>query len=74
MYLKKHEPLFQKLNGLQNQGQENHSRSVNDFVFLNQVLPIVVFFSTVMSMLYHLGIMQWLVGKVGIVTSRFSFA
>ncbi|KFO93308.1 Solute carrier family 28 member 3, partial [Buceros rhinoceros silvestris] len=30
-----------------------------------QVLPIVVFFSTVMSMLYHVGFMQWLAGKVG---------
>uniref|UniRef100_A0A663MXK4 Solute carrier family 28 member 3 n=1 Tax=Athene cunicularia TaxID=194338 RepID=A0A663MXK4_ATHCN len=27
------------------------------------VLPIVVFFSTVMSMLYHVGFMQWLIGK-----------
>ncbi|XP_040397121.1 solute carrier family 28 member 3 [Cygnus olor] len=36
-----------------------------DHLFAFKVLPIVVFFSTVMSMLYHLGIMQWLVGKVG---------
>lgn len=64
MYLQKHDPLFQKINGLQNQGKENHSESVNDFVSPNQVLPIVVFFSTVMSMLYHVGFMQWLIGKV----------
>ncbi|KAK1213862.1 S28A3 protein, partial [Pygoscelis papua] len=64
-YLQKHDPLFQKINGLQNQGKENHSKSVHDFVSPNQVLPIVVFFSTVMSMLYHIGFMQWLVGKVG---------
>uniref|UniRef100_A0A8C0F9B6 Solute carrier family 28 member 3 n=1 Tax=Bubo bubo TaxID=30461 RepID=A0A8C0F9B6_BUBBB len=44
---------------------ENHHRSVNDFVSPNQVLPIVVFFSTVMSVLYHVGFMQWLIGKVG---------
>ncbi|KAK2517738.1 Slc28a3 [Columba livia] len=30
-----------------------------------QVLPVLVFFSTVMSMLYHIGFMQWLVAKVG---------
>ena len=29
-----------------------------------QVLPIVIFFSTVMSMLYYLGLMQWIVRKV----------
>ncbi|XP_069632164.1 solute carrier family 28 member 3 isoform X2 [Haliaeetus albicilla] len=33
--------------------------------FAFKVLPIVVFFSTVMSMLYHIGFMQWLIGKVG---------
>ncbi|XP_048786817.1 solute carrier family 28 member 3 isoform X1 [Lagopus muta] len=36
-----------------------------DHFFAFKVLPIVVFFSTVMSMLYHIGFMQWLVGKVG---------
>ena len=30
-----------------------------------QALPIVVFFSCVMSVLYYLGIMQWLIVKVG---------
>nr|XP_025839979.1 solute carrier family 28 member 3-like [Vulpes vulpes] len=29
------------------------------------VLPIVIFFSTVMSMLYYLGLMQWIIRKVG---------
>lgn len=29
-----------------------------------QILPIVVFFSTVMSMLYYLGLMQWIIRKV----------
>ncbi|KFO23061.1 Solute carrier family 28 member 3 [Fukomys damarensis] len=29
------------------------------------ILPIVVFFSTVMSMLYYLGLMQWVIRKVG---------
>uniref|UniRef100_A0A8C0F097 Sodium/nucleoside cotransporter n=1 Tax=Bubo bubo TaxID=30461 RepID=A0A8C0F097_BUBBB len=33
--------------------------------FAFKVLPIVVFFSTVMSVLYHVGFMQWLIGKVG---------
>ncbi|KAG3287036.1 solute carrier family 28 member 3, partial [Ictidomys tridecemlineatus] len=30
-----------------------------------RVLPIVVFFSTVMSMLYYMGLMQWIIRKVG---------
>lgn len=29
-----------------------------------QVLPIVVFFSTVMSVLYYVGLMQWIIRKV----------
>ncbi|XP_064496961.1 solute carrier family 28 member 3 isoform X1 [Pseudopipra pipra] len=36
-----------------------------DHFFAFKVLPIVVFFSTVMSILYHIGFMQWLIGKVG---------
>ncbi|NXU41760.1 S28A3 protein, partial [Drymodes brunneopygia] len=36
-----------------------------DHFFAFKVLPIVVFFSTVMSMLYHVGFMQWLIGKIG---------
>lgn len=33
-------------------------------LYLFQALPIVVFFSSVMSVLYFLGIMQWLILKV----------
>ncbi|KAM9206923.1 solute carrier family 28 member 3 isoform 1-T1 [Dugong dugon] len=36
-----------------------------DHLFAFKILPIVVFFSTVMSMLYYLGLMQWLVRKIG---------
>ncbi|XP_062936469.1 solute carrier family 28 member 3 [Cynocephalus volans] len=36
-----------------------------DHFFAFKVLPIVVFFSTVMSMVYHLGLMQWIIRKVG---------
>ncbi|XP_064901956.1 solute carrier family 28 member 3 isoform X2 [Columba livia] len=36
-----------------------------DHFFAFKVLPVLVFFSTVMSMLYHIGFMQWLVAKVG---------
>ncbi|XP_014651033.1 PREDICTED: solute carrier family 28 member 3 [Ceratotherium simum simum] len=36
-----------------------------DHFFAFKVLPIVVFFSAVMSMLYYLGFMQWLIRKVG---------
>ncbi|KFQ78150.1 Solute carrier family 28 member 3, partial [Phaethon lepturus] len=41
------------------------SEKYTDHFFAFKVLPIVVFFSTVMSMLYHVGFMQWLAGKVG---------
>ena len=30
-----------------------------------QVLTIVVYFSTIISMLYYLGVMQWVVQKIG---------
>ncbi|KAL2093012.1 hypothetical protein ACEWY4_010324 [Coilia grayii] len=33
-------------------------------IFAFQALPIVVFFSSVMSVLYYLGIMQWLIMKI----------
>ncbi|XP_069332432.1 solute carrier family 28 member 3 [Eulemur rufifrons] len=36
-----------------------------DHFFAFKVLPIVVFFSTVMSMLYYLGLMQWVIRKIG---------
>ncbi|NXC35058.1 S28A3 protein, partial [Campylorhamphus procurvoides] len=36
-----------------------------DHFFAFKVLPVVVFFSTVMSILYHVGFMQWLIRKVG---------
>ncbi|XP_052013411.1 solute carrier family 28 member 3 [Apodemus sylvaticus] len=36
-----------------------------DHFFAFKILPIVVFFSTVMSMLYYLGLMQWIIRKVG---------
>ncbi len=35
------------------------------FSFAFNVLPIIIFFSSLMSVLYHIGIMQWLVGLVG---------
>ncbi|XP_058528754.1 solute carrier family 28 member 3 [Ochotona princeps] len=36
-----------------------------DHFFAFKVLPIVVFFSTVMSMFYYLGLMQWIIRKIG---------
>ncbi|XP_026530504.1 solute carrier family 28 member 3 [Notechis scutatus] len=36
-----------------------------DHFFAFKVLPIIIFFSTVMSVLYHVGFMQWLIKKVG---------
>ncbi|KAK1888430.1 Sodium/nucleoside cotransporter 1 [Dissostichus eleginoides] len=35
-----------------------------DNIFAFQALPIVVFFSSVMSILYYLGIMQWVILKI----------
>ncbi|KFV72836.1 Sodium/nucleoside cotransporter 2, partial [Dryobates pubescens] len=35
-------------------------------VFAFQTLPIIVFFSCVMSILYYLGVMQWIIVKVGV--------
>ena len=34
------------------------------FHLLPQVLPMVVFFGAVMSVLYYLGLMQWIIRKV----------
>ncbi|CAM9410900.1 solute carrier family 28 member 3 [Lampetra fluviatilis] len=36
-----------------------------DHFFAFKVLPIVIFFSMIMSMLYYVGFMQWLILKVG---------
>ncbi|XP_069758836.1 sodium/nucleoside cotransporter 1 isoform X2 [Narcine bancroftii] len=35
-----------------------------DGIFAFQALPIVVFFSSVMSILYYLGVMQWIIIKI----------
>jgi len=35
------------------------------FIFAVHVLPVIIFFSALMSVLYHLGIMQWIVTIVG---------
>ncbi|KAM4876539.1 solute carrier family 28 member 3 [Thomomys bottae] len=40
-------------------------KKYTDHFFAFKILPIVVFFSTVMSMLYYLGFMQWIIRKVG---------
>ncbi|XP_038625774.1 solute carrier family 28 member 3 isoform X2 [Tachyglossus aculeatus] len=40
-------------------------KKYTDHFFAFKVLPIVVFFSTVMSMLYYIGLMQWIIKKVG---------
>ena len=36
--------------------------STYGFIFAFQVLPTIIFMSTVMAVLYHIGIMQWVVG------------
>ncbi|WP_355662287.1 NupC/NupG family nucleoside CNT transporter [Halomonas salifodinae] len=35
------------------------------FVFALRVLPIIVFFSSLIAVLYHLGIMRWLINLIG---------
>lgn len=40
------------------------------FVFAFQVLPTIVFFSALMSALYHLGVMPWVVRQLGRLLSR----
>ncbi len=35
------------------------------FIFAVHVLPVIIFFSALMSVLYHLGVMQWIVKIVG---------
>ena len=35
------------------------------FIFAFQVLPIVVFFAALISVLYHIGLMQWIVRLIG---------
>lgn len=37
------------------------------FSFALNVLPVVIFFSALMSVLYHIGVMQWIVRIVGVV-------
>lgn len=35
------------------------------FVFALRILPIIIFFSALMAVLYHIGIMQWVVRVIG---------
>ena len=35
------------------------------FIFAVQVLPIIIFFSSLIAVLYHLGIMGWVVKLIG---------
>ncbi|XP_039255223.2 solute carrier family 28 member 3-like [Styela clava] len=39
-------------------------------MFAFKILPMIVFFSTVMNMLYYIGIMQWFIGKLSWVTQK----
>ncbi|XP_078056305.1 sodium/nucleoside cotransporter 1 [Mustelus asterias] len=69
------EPGFQAFNWLGEQVQIflNYTTAGSSFLFGNelihgifafQALPIVVFFSCVMSILYYVGVMQWLIIKI----------
>ena len=41
------------------------------FIFAFHVLPVIVFFSSLVSVLYHLGIMGWLIENMGGALQRF---
>jgi len=41
------------------------------FIIAFQVLPTIIFFSSLMSVLYHLGVMQWIVAAFAKVMTRF---
>ncbi|HDL2134138.1 TPA: nucleoside permease, partial [Mannheimia haemolytica] len=43
----------------------NPSNSSIGFVFAVKVLPIIIFFSALISMLYYLGVMQWVIKIIG---------
>jgi CNT family concentrative nucleoside transporter len=36
-----------------------------DFVFALQVLPVIIFFSSLISVLYYLGVMRWVINILG---------
>ncbi len=42
----------------------------NGFIFAFMVLPTLIFFSSFMAVLYHLGVMQWFVSRMARVTVR----
>uniref|UniRef100_A0A8C6Y8X6 Solute carrier family 28 member 3 n=1 Tax=Naja naja TaxID=35670 RepID=A0A8C6Y8X6_NAJNA len=56
---------FDAFNWLGNQVHDQFIPVESRNIFARQVLPIIIFFSTVMSVLYHVGFMQWLIKKVG---------
>ncbi|XP_055518582.1 sodium/nucleoside cotransporter 1 [Leucoraja erinacea] len=69
------EPGFQAFNwlGIQIQTFLNYTTAGSSFIFGDQLidgifafqaLPIVVFFSSVMSILYYIGAMQWIILKI----------
>ncbi|GAA6223197.1 solute carrier family 28 member 3, partial [Lates japonicus] len=41
--------------------------SYTDHFFVFKVMPILIFLSSVISILYHIGFMQWLICKIGLV-------
>jgi CNT family concentrative nucleoside transporter len=43
----------------------------NGFIFAFMVLPTIIFFSAVMAVLYHLGVMQWVVKIIASTMVRF---
>lgn len=40
------------------------------FILIFQVLPIIIFLSSLMTVLYHLGVMQWIVNSFAIVMQK----
>ena len=76
-------PLFKLANqainaiiGYSNAGTEfvfgplANATNIGGFVFAVQVLPIIIFFSSLMAVLYHLGIMQVIVKGLALVVNK----
>jgi CNT family concentrative nucleoside transporter len=62
--------FFQTLLGFVKVGNEFVFGALAEKYFAFQVLPTIIFFSALMSLLYHFGIMQWVVRIVAIVMQR----
>ncbi|GFO50415.1 sodium/nucleoside cotransporter [Plakobranchus ocellatus] len=59
--------IFTKFLSYSNYGAEFVFGSTNEHFFAFKVLPVIIFFSCVITMLYYLGVMQAIIGKIAFV-------